>query len=331
MDSSSVAAIACQIRKQELPNLKIQAFTAVYDRIHPDRERYYAGLVAQKLGLPIHYFVCDGYPLLLPPTATVEPLEDYTPAMRLEMVRQASSLGRVLLTGNSADNLLMCSSIGSLFPEMNPFSIAFQVIRLWKLFGKRPPLGLGLMAKLKGKDSPSYDYPSWLNPDFETKLNLKERWQYGWKHQPAPLHRRHPQVHLSLVSPDWRSETECFSPNDFTPYEERDPFLDWRLVEFILSLPTLPWLFQKYVLRQGMRRSLPLEVITRPKTPLGSVHDSLLEQPEATWVDWWQPDPRLLSYTNPKKIPSMGRGSLEARDSYIHLRPLLLNIWLQQH
>ncbi len=35
----------------------------VYDRLIPDRERHYSGLVADALGIPIHYHVVDDYQL----------------------------------------------------------------------------------------------------------------------------------------------------------------------------------------------------------------------------------------------------------------------------
>ena len=42
---------------------RIQAHTVVYDRLIPDRERHYAGLAAEALGLPIDYLVADDHPL----------------------------------------------------------------------------------------------------------------------------------------------------------------------------------------------------------------------------------------------------------------------------
>ena len=39
---------------------------------------------------------------------------------------------------------------------------------------------------------------------------------------------------------------EYYPGMDYTPPERADPFMDLRVVEFILSLPVLPWLHKKY-------------------------------------------------------------------------------------
>jgi asparagine synthase (glutamine-hydrolysing) len=334
MDSSSIAATACRIAREKSNPPQIQAFTAVYDRIHPDQERYYAGLVAEKLGLPIHYFVCDNYQLLAPAVRTPEPIEVYAPTLHMDLGRQLAALGRVVLTGNSGDNLLYCSPVKLALKEMNPVSLLWQMLRLWQHFGKTPSLGTGLITKLTKKDykdsrEPSYPYPCWLNPEFETRLQLKNRWRSLWYSEPPVLHPRHPEIQKLLLSPDWSWSLEYLSDIDFNPAEYRDPFLDVRLLEFVLSLPLLPWLFKKYLLRQTMGDVLPPEVCQRPKTPLGMIHQCLLEQPGTEWVDSWKALPDLLSYVNYPAIPPIAQGVADPTDSYVHLRPLILNLWLQ--
>ena len=75
---------------------------------------------------------------------------------------------------------------------------------------------------------------------------------------PVPQHRRHPAAHAALVGPDWNTDDYYLSPT-FTLAEKRDPFLDLRLIEFIFSLPSLPWLFKKHILRRAMEPELPGE------------------------------------------------------------------------
>jgi asparagine synthase (glutamine-hydrolysing) len=336
LDSTSIAATACRIVREQSSATQIYAFTSVYDRVHPDQERYYAGLVAKKLGLPIHYFVCDDYQLLTPAVQTSEPIDDETPAMRLDMKRQIAALGRVVLTGRSTDNLITPSSmtVVGMLAEMNPVRVMFEFVRLWRRYGQRLPLGTGLLANLKrnlaaDEVNTSYGYPCWLNPAFEARLNLKDRWNASESWQPALLHPHHPQAHKWLVFADWTTETEYQPGMDFAPAESIDPFMDLRLVKFVLSLPPLPWCFNKYLLRQAMRDELPTEVLNRPKTALGAVHDSLLKQPHTEWVDQWEPISSLLSYVSRGAIPPISNGACDSKESYIHLRPLLLNIWLQ--
>ena len=332
LDSSSIAATACRIADEMSKPPQIQAFTAVYDRIHPDRERYYAGLVAEKLGLLIHYFPCDDYQLLTPTVRTPEPVQSYTPAMQVDLWRQVSLLGRVLLTGDTGDNLLFCSPIMKVLGQMNPIWLLWQLLKLRQRFGSMPPLGTGILAAFKGKggkEKMSYPYPNWLNPEFEARLHLPERWQFWPSWQPPSLNRRHPEIHKWLVFPDWSIGTEQTTAIDFTPAEWRDPFADIRLIEFVLSLPLLPWLFKKYLLRRSMEEDLPAEVVQRPKTPLGAVYNSLLGQEGVDWIDNWLPVPELLNYVSREKIPPLAGGTLDMAESFVHLRPAILNLWLQ--
>jgi len=117
--------------------------------------------------------------------------------------------------------------------------------------------------------------------------------------------------------------------SDFVLPEQRDPYLDTRVVEFVLSLPALPWLFNKDILRRAMAAKLPAEVIERPKTPLGMLQHSLLELPGSQWVDDWQSSPALLQYVDREKIPQLVGGSCDPAASYVNVRPLLLQRWLE--
>jgi asparagine synthase (glutamine-hydrolysing) len=249
LDSTSVAATACRIIREESLTHQITAFTAVYDRIHPDQERYYASLVAEKLKLPIYYFVCDDYQLLTPPIQTLEPFEDYTPALAIDTNRQVSGFGRVLLTGRSADNVLLPSpmTIVGMLTEMKPVWAIQEYLSLWRRYHYRIPLGSGLMNKLKRRQlitepTSSNGYPCWLNPDFEAQLNLKDRFQWFDTWQPSPIYPRHSENHKWLVFPDWSAQMNYIPGVELTPLEHRDPFMDLRLVKFVHSLQPLPWL-----------------------------------------------------------------------------------------
>src|SRR5262249_26782207 len=59
IDSSSIAATIHSLRAQKKGESALKAFTYVYDRLIPDEERRYAGLVADRLDIPIHFAVMD--------------------------------------------------------------------------------------------------------------------------------------------------------------------------------------------------------------------------------------------------------------------------------
>ena len=48
----------------------------------------------------------------------------------------------------------------------------------------------------------------------------------------------------------------------------RHPYLDLRVIGFLLSVPPVPWAREKLLMREAMRGRLPDAVLARRKTPL---------------------------------------------------------------
>ncbi|NJL81863.1 MAG: asparagine synthase [Chloroflexaceae bacterium] len=336
MDSTAVAATACQLVGEGASSTQLQAVTAVYDHIHPDRERYFAGLVAKKLELPIDYFVCDNYALLQPPCPPVEPSENYTPIQGVDLARRMASYSPVLLTGDCADNLLCLPPSPTIFSRLrqkNLLAIVQEALQLKLRHNIRLSLGTGLIAKFRGRsrqnsDAPAYAFPSWLNPSFTERLQLRERWQQVWSWHPSPLNQRHPAVHRWMVFPNWYRESEYLDETKSHALENRDPFLDLRLIELILAISPYPWLFRKYLIRRAMQEVLPDPVVQRPKTPLGNLQDSLVRRAGTDWLDRWKPVPELSAYIVSHEIPKITSAEIGSEGIYTGLRPLLLNLWL---
>ena len=129
------------------------------------------------------------------------------------------------------------------------------------------------------------------------------------------------------LPPGWNTD-EDFMHTAFTLPAKRDPFLDLRLVEFVASLPALPWLFNKHLLRSSMQEQLPGEVLKRPKTLLGKIHSSLIMQANSNWTDNWPSSPELDRFIDRKKVPVFDEKLNGANESYLSLRPYLLKCWL---
>ncbi len=204
--------------------------------------------------------------------------ELYQPKLWLDLDRYALTRGRVMLNGDGGDELLKFSSLRDALRDTNPIKVFAMVCRLRKLYGTTPALGTGLMALKKRIFSRAadahlpYPYPEWLNPDFERELDLQQRWSTYWSNsESAPCSKppRHPQIARSMLTPDWNTD-DIYMNCGCTLVEQRSPFLDPRLVDLMMSLPALPWLFNKHLLRRLMAKKLPLEVLKRPKTPLGT-------------------------------------------------------------
>ena len=54
LDSPTMAATACRLLRGRSADSEVRAFTTVIDGFDAN-ERYYAGLVAERLGIPIHF------------------------------------------------------------------------------------------------------------------------------------------------------------------------------------------------------------------------------------------------------------------------------------
>jgi len=285
MDSSAVAAMVHQLQEESRPaELKVQAVTSVFDHLFNSKERHYAGIVAKHLDIPIHYIPGDDASFIRPMVLTTSPTENYLPEYWHNFSKITSSYSRVLLTGMSADNLIYPSPAIYSMKEINPLKTILEMYRLKKLYGKSPSIGSGIRSWIKKKTgkkllSSPYPYPDWINTEFEERLQLKKIWAEHLQQEQEYKHPRHPFAYNALANSNWNSD-DTYMKCEFTPAEQRDPFLDLRLIEFLYALPSIPWFFQKHILRESMRGILPDTIIDRPKTALGSMYPELCERKE---------------------------------------------------
>lgn len=174
-------------------------------------------------------------------------------------------------------------------------------------------------------------FPDWIDPVFEQRFGLRERWNR--------FHARKPKIRsirpaafadLSLIS-DLPNFFDFYDPGvTHRPIEYRHPLLDLRLVEYCLSLPPWPWCIAKRILRDAMRGQLPEPVLLRPKAPLaGFPYVELLQREESRWVDQFVAFPALNRYVVREKIPPLFRES-DPASTWTNLRPISLNFWLQE-
>jgi asparagine synthase (glutamine-hydrolysing) len=95
MDSTTIAATANRLLKKKDTRFDLRAFTIVYDRLIPDEERYYSGIVAESLGIPIHYLTADDYQLYErysePELCKPEPVHSPLAAMNVDQYRQIAA------------------------------------------------------------------------------------------------------------------------------------------------------------------------------------------------------------------------------------------------
>ena len=111
------------------------------------------------------------------------------------------------------------------------------------------------------------------------------------------------------------------------PIEARYPFLDVRLVSYLLAIPPLPWCIDKQILRDAMRGTLPETIRLRPKAPLaGDPLRAKLRESGAASLDRFDAVSDLGRFVNRHAIPPLASDN----DPWLHVRPLCLNAWLRR-
>ena len=330
LDSTSVAAFALRAGLSQL-----RAVTVVYDKVMPDDERHYAGLAAESLGIPIEYLAADDYVTSVQPVVpeawSAQPSDNVLAAFQKEFDRLAGRAARLVLTGEGGD-------VG-LFPTNSHFRRLLRAGNLGRFLrdGARyaraqralPPMGVRTLLKRRlGRFDPwPLDYPQWLNPDFEARLRLRERWKQ--RHASQLWHPHRPEAVGFLLAPDWQN---VFEDND--PGSTRSclqylyPYFDLRLLRFLFSIPPVPWTLDKCLIRSAMRGILPEAIRLRPKTPLAADPGLIFVRNNRAWFS--KPPLNLGAYVDKSKYEAFVRSDAAfSPDNYqFFVRSIMLSAWL---
>jgi asparagine synthase (glutamine-hydrolysing) len=273
LDSPTLAAEIVRIRGSAR---ELRPHTRVIDSLMEDDERSYVDLIGKRLGFTPRYVKADG--LFYDPEwkshfkPTAEPnmlvlnarLEDPITAT---MAEEAP----VWFEGEGPDNALVF--------EWHAYLRWLAWSGQWRKFfsdsllymARKPAIEWvnhvkGLAYRLRRPEQRADTaLLSWANPGFRSTLE----YALTGEEQHKQRHPWHPRAFSSFQSPIWQNFLESYDPTvTGTPIEWRHPYLDLRVLEFMLSLPSVPWGRQKYLLRKAMADRLPREVLTRRKTPL---------------------------------------------------------------
>jgi asparagine synthase (glutamine-hydrolysing) len=334
LDSATTATTA---RELAGGTLDLRAYTVVYESLIPDQDGEHARAVAEFLKIPLQCIPMDRLQPFErwdePEIRSPEPVDDPFFAGLFDQYRTIATDCRVVLSGEGPDNLMHF--------QMWPFTRDLVRNQEWgsllressRYLWLRPSIVPGLKRRIKGlfgKDPTVPVYPRWLVPDFARRLNLKDRAR-EWSELPAARpHPILPKAHASLTLPHWSAMFE-YQDAGVTgcPVEVRYPFLDLRVVNFLLALPPFPLFFEKQLLREVVAGRLPENVRTRRKTPMaGSPLLTHLRQTETGWMDKMTWDAQMDSYVNRTALP-MFRNETNSEQANSAVRPLCLNFWLQ--
>jgi asparagine synthase (glutamine-hydrolysing) len=338
LDSSSVAAMAKEESAKRAPATEIQGYTHVYKSLIPDRDGDYARETGEFLGIPVKFLTMDEVQLFQgwndPELSWPEPVDNPLFAGFLDCSRTISRDCRVLLSGEGIDNLMDFQ----MWPYVKDLRRRGEWRRLLtesaNYLWVRPFPWRGIRARalgLIGKEPDRLVFPQWLDKDFARRLNLEERWKETRGLPMAPAtHPIHPRGYASLYLPHWTQmfEQENAGVTQY-PVEMRYPFLDLRVVNYLLALPPFPWCFEKMLLREAMAGRLPERVRVRPKTPLqGDPLSAQFQRTGAAELDQMPWSPYSSRYIDRSALPPL-HGKMDSEQMAVNLRPYCLNIWLQ--
>lgn len=334
LDSSAIAAVAT--KQHDSPSPELRGYCVVYDAIFADEERKYARLVADALNIPLQLLEGnkineqdDGQNVgVAPEPFDVEPFY----AVSRELLRHLSSSARVALTGWDGDTFLNESPKPSFITSLKNGRVGRLLLDVTRyVYSQRSPPPIGIRTQLRRWRNPHWNkppYPAWLNQDFSQQLNLVERWSQI--HAEAPTaHPLRPRVFRTLNSASWDLLFAGYDAGTtLLPLEVRHPLIDVRMVDYLLSLPVVPWMLEKTILRKAMAGALPDAVLSRPKSPLASdpgLH--LRHTRKFQSIDEFQPVAALLSYVDRTSIPRVVE-AVNSNQLSINVRPFSLNQWL---
>jgi asparagine synthase (glutamine-hydrolysing) len=337
LDSASVAAVAREVTAPSRGEVDLRAFTVTYAEESAAEETAFARKTAGFLNLPHEAIELDevepfeqrgdaefAYP---------EPLEDAFFSGLFEQYRTISGHARVALSGEGADNLMhfqMWPFASSLLREKRYARFAaaassYLSVRRFPWRGIRYRIN-----SMLGRNGGAPVFPSWIAPDFARRMNLADRWRHQHARYEHTTHPILPKAHASLSLPQWQQMFEASDPGvTRNPVEVRYPFLDLRVVNYVLGLPAFPWIYEKAILREAMIGKLPEAVRTRPKKPLAS--DPLAakvrryEEKFAGDGAWSEEIEAYISRMALAAAEKKRKGAGAAEE----LRPLCLNFWLQ--
>lgn len=340
LDSTSIAALSLKVAQRNRIATKLRCYCVDCQPLFDDQEGRLAKQVAEHLGIPIHiwrhvaHLPFRGWPEN--GNGTPEPsMDPYLPFFR-EQQRSVAKHAQVVFTGYGGDGVLT----GQTWPFVVDLVKDREIGRLFRCWvgyvvrkNRLPPLRGGFRSRFRSLFRPSsvmFNYPPWLSSEFEHTMHTHDRWRELHKPATNTQHRWYPDVYSLWENGYWSRVLEL-EDAEWTraAVETRSPFLDIRVLRFLLCVPPVPLCVDKELLRIAMRDLLPEAILGRPKTPLAG--DQLhVQASRGMWSPLPLPDPSPAA-TNFVDWQGL-EGSLQQISSRFlcrDMRPLLLNLWLK--
>ena len=164
--------------------------------------------------------------------------------------------------------------------------------------------------------------PAWL------RVDLRARRARRLRSRAQPSHPTRSEVARRLDATHWQPFLESLDAGvTGVSIDVRLPFLDRRLIALALSLPPIPWMQRKHVLREAARGLVPDIARREPKQGVRGLYEARLAQ-------WWSREPApfapsdaLARFVDVGALPTTDRTS-SVNEQIVHLRMRLLDRWL---
>ena len=334
LDSSTLAAHALRATGDAS---KIIAYTCHFEHLMADTEKHFSSLVARRLGIPLTLRAVDDAwydphwhdrELRMPEPNTSILWAAPRRIIAAEMAEQA----QVWFFGEGPDNALVF--------EWQPYLLWLFKRRDWSHLGVaivqyllskqarewRSTVGNCIKHRpAAGEKKPPFELPQWLNQGFVEEHHLIARARQLGK---SPnKHPWHPTAVAGLTSPRWQYFLEQFDPSvSGTPLAWRHPYLDLRVLTFLLSVPPIPWARRKRLIRKAMRDWLPKELLSRDKAPLTGNPLTIMLQKYG--LPQQSLDEPILNYVDHTKLPRILPDETLIRPL---MRVYVLDAWLKSN
>ena len=336
LDSTSLAVITRDLLRED-PASSIHGYTNVYDSLFPDEERHYSTLAADALGIPITHLPCDAYSLF--ETDSVFELKQPEPflispfsAQFNGLLKQFARHSRVALTGYDGDAFMTerpSTYFHSCARRMKVVELVSSMAAYVWIFRSLPQVGFrSSLKRMFRKEEVETTYPAWVDEEFAARVDLPARWR-EWNAEAPRTDQEHSSALHAFDSKVWAPLFEGYDPGSTgLPLEVRHPFIDVRLLRFLLSLPVVPWCINKHILRRALNKRLPPAILNRPKTPLASdpaLH--LVQRASVRCLDRFDVNPQLTRFVNLNRRRAVVDEQTSDRRR-ANLRVFALNYWL---
>jgi len=324
LDSTSLASLSVEALGDAA---RVTARCTYFETLMPDEEPRYARLAAEMLDIELRL---DNIDCAYDPQwreraiTTAEPTLAIVNAHReREITRRMAADASVWLYGEGPDNALVFERNAYLGWLLRSGRWRHAAVAAWRYLDIkfRECRHERADGALSSSSSAPRGPPPWLRPEFIGCTELAERVR-AFNAAPAQEHPWHPRALASFGTPVWQTLLASLEADADRGVVWRHPYLDLRVLEFLLSVPPVPWARRKLVVREAMRGRLPAELLDRPKAALSA--DPLQASLQTTKLPPLQSTQILERWLDPSRLPD--------RPEPDHVAPLVavhaLDYWL---